>query len=68
MLRDRLFGISQGSSTDWAHQVGVKYPYALELRDTGTFGFLLPASQIRPTCEVNTIIIKIYWDFEFPML
>ncbi len=31
---------------DWAYAVeGVKYSYALELRDTGRHGFLLPASQ-----------------------
>ena len=29
----------------------VKYSYALELRDTGARGFLLPVSQIRPTVE-----------------
>ncbi len=35
-----------GSSVDWAYAVeGVKYSYALELRDTGRHGFLLPASQ-----------------------
>ena len=30
---------------------GVKYSYALELRDVGQHGFILPASQIRPTGE-----------------
>ena len=41
-----------GSSVDWAYDVAhVKYSFALELRDTGKYGFMLPASQIRPTCE-----------------
>jgi hypothetical protein len=39
-----------GSTGDWASGVlGVKYSYALELRDKGRHGFLLPANQIIPT-------------------
>ena len=41
-----------GSSTDWAHaKLGIKYAYALELRDTGRSGFMLPVNQIQPTVE-----------------
>ena len=41
-----------GTSVDWMKAVGgVKYSYALELRDVGQHGFILPASQIRPTGE-----------------
>ncbi|KAK8397433.1 hypothetical protein O3P69_004877 [Scylla paramamosain] len=41
-----------GSSQDWAKGIGgIKYSYILELRDTGTYGFLLPASQIIPCGE-----------------
>ena len=41
-----------GSSVDWAYaKAGVKYCYALELRDTGRHGFMLPANEIRPTVE-----------------
>ena len=41
-----------GSSKDWAYgSVGVKYSFAVELRDTGRYGFLLPAAQIVPTGE-----------------
>ncbi|XP_050697047.1 carboxypeptidase B-like [Eriocheir sinensis] len=41
-----------GGSDDWAKGVaGVKYAYTIELRDTGNFGFLLPASQIIPSGE-----------------
>jgi len=29
----------------------VTYSYALELRDTGRYGFMLPANQIRPSGE-----------------
>lgn len=39
-----------GSSIDWVKgAVGVKYAFTLELRDSGRYGFLLPASQILPS-------------------
>lgn len=31
--------------------MGVKYAFALELRDRGQHGFMLPVSQIQPTVE-----------------
>ncbi|KZR96635.1 Carboxypeptidase B, partial [Daphnia magna] len=38
------------SSIDWVKgAVGVKYVYTLELRDSGRFGFLLPARHIVPS-------------------
>lgn len=41
---------NSGSTKDWAYGVlGVKYAFALELRDTGRYGFILPANQIIPT-------------------
>ncbi|XP_078679038.1 uncharacterized protein LOC144914754 [Branchiostoma floridae x Branchiostoma belcheri] len=41
-----------GSSCDWAYsKVGVKYSFAIELRDEGRYGFVLPADQIRPSAE-----------------
>ncbi|XP_060776712.1 carboxypeptidase B [Neoarius graeffei] len=40
-----------GGSDDWAYDLGVKYAFTFELRDTGRYGFLLPESQIKPTCE-----------------
>ena len=41
---------TSGSTGDWASGfLGVKYSYALELRDKGRYGFLLPANQITPT-------------------
>jgi len=43
---------ASGSSADWCYDSSnVKYPYGVELRDTGTYGFLLPASQIIPSGE-----------------
>lgn len=47
-----LLYIASGGAFDWALGVaGIKYSYTLELRDTGSNGFLLPPEQIRPTGE-----------------
>lgn len=40
-----------GGSDDWAKSIGIKYSYTLELRDTGTHGFILPAQYIQPTAN-----------------
>lgn len=41
---------NSGSTKDWAYGfLGVKYAFALELRDQGRYGFALPANQIMPT-------------------
>ncbi|XP_064645163.1 carboxypeptidase B-like [Lineus longissimus] len=41
-----------GGSIDWTKAVaGIKYSMAYELRDTGTYGFMLPASQILSTAK-----------------
>ncbi|KAM3414343.1 hypothetical protein BST61_g10990 [Cercospora zeina] len=49
-----------GSSCDYANDVaGADYSYTFELRDTGTFGFLLPANQIRPTGEEVLAGVKV---------
>jgi len=37
---------------DWSKsKLGVPYTYEWELRDTGLYGFLLPADQIVPTAQ-----------------
>ena len=39
-----------GDSTDYTDVVGnATYSYTYELRDRGTYGFVLPANQIQPT-------------------
>lgn len=39
-----------GSSVDYVNDVTKsKYTFTIELRDTGSYGFVLPASQILPT-------------------
>lgn len=47
-----------GQSVDWVHEVAqVKWSFAIELRDFGTFGFLLPANQIRPSGEETAAML-----------
>jgi hypothetical protein len=42
--------VFSGNSLDWAYGVAeIPYVYSFELRDTGNYGFLLPADQIIPT-------------------
>ncbi|KAA0189472.1 hypothetical protein HAZT_HAZT010744, partial [Hyalella azteca] len=49
---------SAGGSDDWASSEGVLYSYTVELRDTGSTGFILPASQIKPTVVETWAAIK----------
>lgn len=49
---------TSGSSLDWAYNEGIKHTFAFELRDKGKFGFLLPESQIKPTCKETMLCVK----------
>ncbi|KAG0253730.1 hypothetical protein DFQ27_007249 [Actinomortierella ambigua] len=42
---------ASGNSADFAQSIGVKVPFAVELRDKGQYGFNLPANQIIPSGE-----------------
>jgi len=47
-----LLGATAGCSDDWAKgSCNIKFAYTLELRDTGTYGFILPENQIQPNFE-----------------
>ncbi|XP_063808885.1 carboxypeptidase B2 [Pseudophryne corroboree] len=51
--------LAPGGSDDWAYDLGIKYSFTLELRDKGTYGFLLPPTLIKPTCSEALTGIKI---------
>ncbi|XP_064516673.1 carboxypeptidase O [Pseudopipra pipra] len=56
---------NSGSSRDWAHMIGIPLSYTFELRDNGTYGFLLPADQIQPTCEETMLAVTTIMDYVY---
>ncbi len=44
---------ASGSTVDWCYDGAGVFEFTIELRDTGAYGFLLPADQIIPTAEEN---------------
>ncbi|XP_075708371.1 carboxypeptidase B2 isoform X2 [Rhinoderma darwinii] len=51
--------LAPGGSDDWTYDLGIKYSFTIELRDKGTYGFLLPPNLIKPTCSEALTGIKI---------
>ncbi|EPY78914.1 plastin-2 isoform 16 [Camelus ferus] len=52
--------LAPGGSDDWIYDLGIKYSFTIELRDTGRYGFLLPERYIKPTCtEALAAVSKI---------
>ncbi|KAM5172673.1 carboxypeptidase A2-like [Mantella aurantiaca] len=49
---------ASGGSIDWTYDIGIKYSFAFELRDTGRYGFMLPATQILPTASETWLGVK----------
>jgi len=48
-----------GNVIDWMYKkAGIKYSYAVHLRDTGTYGFSLPAEWIRPVGEETSGMVE----------
>ncbi|KAM4693490.1 carboxypeptidase B-like [Discoglossus pictus] len=54
---------TSGGSDDWAYDEGIKYSFTFELRDNGKHGFLLPESQIRPTCKETMMAVNYIADY-----
>ncbi|XP_060783062.1 carboxypeptidase A4 [Neoarius graeffei] len=54
---------ASGGSIDWSYNSGVKYSFAFELRDTGRYGFLLPANQIIPTATETWLALKYIMEY-----
>ncbi|ELK13852.1 Carboxypeptidase A5 [Pteropus alecto] len=50
--------LASGITVDWAYDSGIKYAFSFELRDTGRYGFLLPATQIIPTAQETWVAIR----------
>ncbi|KAG8515671.1 Carboxypeptidase A1, partial [Galemys pyrenaicus] len=53
---------ASGNTIDWTYSQGIKYSYTFELRDTGRYGFLLPASQIIPTAQETWLALVTIMD------
>lgn len=48
-----------GSVLDWAYsEAGIRFTYSVSLRDTGTYGYLLPPRLIRPVGEETAVLIE----------
>jgi murein tripeptide amidase MpaA len=52
--------IASGTSKDWAYDLYGIPAFTVEMRDTGNFGFVLPADQILPTAQENWAGFKAY--------
>lgn len=50
---------ASGTTVDWTYDQGIKYSYAFELRDTGRYGFALPANQIVPTAQETWLALMV---------
>jgi len=57
----RTLYAASGCSVDWGYDaLGAKYSYVMELRDTGRYGFLLPASQIEESGRETFAAMKAF--------
>uniref|UniRef100_A0AAQ4RE26 Carboxypeptidase A1 n=1 Tax=Gasterosteus aculeatus aculeatus TaxID=481459 RepID=A0AAQ4RE26_GASAC len=56
---------ASGGTIDWTYNQGIKYSYTFELRDTGRYGFILPANQIIPTAQETWLALMAIMDHTF---
>ncbi|KAH1185238.1 hypothetical protein KIL84_017987 [Mauremys mutica] len=54
---------ANGGTIDWTYNQGIKYSFTFELRDTGRYGFLLPANQIIPTAEETWLALMTIMEY-----
>ncbi|CAI9618920.1 unnamed protein product [Staurois parvus] len=50
---------ASGGTIDWTYNQGIKHSYTFELRDTGRYGFALPANQIVPTAQETWLALTV---------
>ncbi|KAF5296619.1 hypothetical protein FQA39_LY12447 [Lamprigera yunnana] len=56
----KMLYAASGGSDDWAKGIaGIKYAYTIELRDSGTYGFVLPAIYINPSGNEGLAAVKV---------
>ncbi|XP_061629852.1 carboxypeptidase A5 [Phyllopteryx taeniolatus] len=53
---------ASGGTIDWTYNQGIKYSFTFELRDTGRYGFVLPANQIVPTARETWLALMAIMD------
>ncbi|XP_049578681.1 carboxypeptidase A1 [Syngnathus scovelli] len=53
---------ASGGTIDWTYNQGIKYSFTFELRDTGRYGFALPANQIIPTARETWLALMAIMD------
>ncbi|XP_054633588.1 carboxypeptidase A5 [Dunckerocampus dactyliophorus] len=53
---------ASGGTIDWTYNQGIKYSFTFELRDTGRYGFMLPANQIIPTARETWLALMAIMD------
>ncbi|KAM6925632.1 carboxypeptidase A5 [Lycodopsis pacificus] len=53
---------ASGGTIDWTYNQGIRYSYTFELRDTGRYGFILPANQIIPTAQETWLALMAIMD------
>ncbi|XP_023262787.1 carboxypeptidase A1 [Seriola lalandi dorsalis] len=56
---------ASGGTIDWTYNQGIKYSYTFELRDTGRYGFILPANQIIPTARETWLALMAIMDHTY---
>lgn len=55
--------LNSGAALDWVYHSGVPWSFVVKLRDTGSYGFLVPKEEIVPTGEEMLGFLKYYSSF-----
>ena len=55
--------MNSGAALDWVYSQGTRWSYVVKLRDTGSYGFLVPKEEIIPTGQEMLLFLKYYSTF-----